>query len=137
LTPDGHPTSSPGLTYTARLDHGGGTAGITCDESGLTEIHDERNPTVLTLTDNAASEIRNLIALPEIPDDGGVRIASNPDGALTLGLAGAPAAGDAVVEDHGARVFLEPQAGHLLDDKRLDASVDPDGNVQFTLADRG
>jgi iron-sulfur cluster assembly protein len=88
---------------------------------------------VLTLTDTAATEIRNLIAQPEVPDDGGVRIASDPEGALTLALAGAPADGDAVVEEAGARVFLEPEAGELLEDKLLDAGVDPDGNVQFTL----
>jgi iron-sulfur cluster assembly protein len=88
---------------------------------------------VLTMTDTAASEIRNLIAQPEVPDDGGVRIASNPEGALTLALAGAPVDGDAVVEEQGARVFVEPQAGQLLDDKRLDAGVDPQGQVQFSI----
>jgi iron-sulfur cluster assembly protein len=91
----------------------------------------------LTLTTNAATEIRNLIAQPEVPDDGGVRIASTDEGALTLALAGSPASGDAVVEDGGARVFLEPQAGQLLDDKVLDAGADPQGNVQFSIAERG
>ncbi|MDT4929917.1 MAG: iron-sulfur cluster assembly protein [Pseudonocardiales bacterium] len=91
---------------------------------------------MLTLTDNAATEIRNLVAQPEVPDDGGVRIASNGQGALTLALAAEPAAGDAVVEDSGARVFLEPAAGQLLDDKLLDAGVDPDGQVQFTLVEQ-
>jgi len=76
---------------------------------------------VLTLTEKAATEIRNLIAQPEVPDDGGVRIASNPEGSLTLALAGSPSAGDAVVDDDGARVFVEQQAGQLLDDKTLDA----------------
>ncbi|MCW2596388.1 MAG: adhesin [Jatrophihabitans sp.] len=91
---------------------------------------------MLTLTDNAATEIRNLVAQPEVPDDGGVRIASNGQGALTLALAAEPAAGDAVVEDSGARVFLEPAAGQLLDDKLLDAGVDPEGQVQFTLVEQ-
>lgn len=91
---------------------------------------------MLTLTDNAATEIRNLVAQPDVPDDGGVRIASNGQGALTLALAAEPAAGDAVVEDSGARVFLEPAAGQLLDDKLLDAGVDPDGQVQFTLVEQ-
>jgi Fe-S cluster assembly iron-binding protein IscA len=88
---------------------------------------------VLTLTDNAATEIRNLIALPEVPDDGGVRIASDGTGALTLALAGAPTDGDAVIEEQGARVFLESTAGELLDHMLLDAGVDPSGNVQFSL----
>lgn len=92
---------------------------------------------MLTLTDNAATEIKNLVAQPEVPADGGVRIASNGEGALTLALAGAPIEGDAVVEDSGARVFLEPSAGQLLDDKTLDAGVDPQGQVQFTLAEQG
>jgi len=92
---------------------------------------------VLTLTDNAANEIRNLVANPEVPDDGGVRIASNPEGALTLALAAGPADGDAVVDEQGARVFLEPQAGAMLDDKLLDAGTDPQGNVQFSIAQQG
>ena len=66
---------------------------------------------MLTLSDTAATEIRNLVAQPEVPADGGVRIASAPDGALTLALAGGPADGDAVVENGGARVFVEPEAG--------------------------
>jgi Fe-S cluster assembly iron-binding protein IscA len=91
---------------------------------------------VLTLTDNAATEIRNLIALPEVPDQGGVRIASEDGGALTLALAGAPTDGDAVIEEQGARVFLEPSAGQLLDDKQLDAGLDAEGNVQFSIGIR-
>jgi len=88
---------------------------------------------VITVTDNAAVEIRNLVSHPEVPDDGGVRIASTPDGALTLSLAGAPADGDAVVDRAGARVFVEPEVGELLDDKELDAGVDENGNVQFSI----
>lgn len=91
---------------------------------------------MLTLTDTAATEIRNLVAQPEVPDDGGVRIASSDDGALTLSLTSAPDAGDAVIDNAGARVFLEPEAGQLLEDKTLDAGVDPEGQVQFTLAEQ-
>lgn len=89
---------------------------------------------MLTMSDSAATEIRNLVAQPEVPDEGGVRIASSPDGALTLALAGGPVSGDAVVENEGARVFLDPAADELLDDKRLDAGLDPHGQVQFSLA---
>jgi iron-sulfur cluster assembly protein len=94
---------------------------------------------VLTLTDSATTEIRNLIANnPEVPDDAGVRIASTPDGAgLNLFLASEPADGDAVVDEAGARVFLEPSAAELLDDKTLDAGVDEAGQVQFALAQQG
>ena len=40
---------------------------------------------------------------------------------------------DEVVEEANARVFLEPQAAVVLDDKVLDAQVDDAGQVQFTL----
>ena len=92
---------------------------------------------MLNLTDTAATEIRNLVSNPEVPDEGGVRIASNGEGALTLALAPAPADGDDVVDEGGARVFLEPRAGELLDDKTLDAGTDPQGNVQFSIAQQG
>lgn len=93
---------------------------------------------MLTLTDGATTEIRNLITNnPEVPDDAGVRIASTPDGAsLNLSLAATPAEGDAVLDNGGARVFLEPTAAQLLDDKTLDAGVDGHGQVQFALAEQ-
>ena len=89
---------------------------------------------MLTLTENAATEIRNLVAHPDVPDEGGVRIASNTEGALTLAVAAGPVEGDQVVDDAGARVFLAEEAGTMLDDKTLDAGVDPEGNLQFAIA---
>jgi iron-sulfur cluster assembly protein len=93
---------------------------------------------VLTLTDSATTEIRNLIASnPEIPQDAGVRIAATPGAdSLSLSLAHTPADGDAVLDEGGARVFLEQTAAQLLDDKTLDAGVDPQGQVQFALAEQ-
>jgi iron-sulfur cluster assembly protein len=93
---------------------------------------------VLTLTDSATTEIRNLIANnPEVPDEAGVRIATSPDGAgLTLTLALVPSEDDAVLNEAGARVFLEPTAAQLLDDKALHAGVDEQGQVQFALAEQ-
>lgn len=92
---------------------------------------------MLTMTDNAATEIRNLVAHPDVPEAGGVRIASNAEGALTLAVTAGPAEGDVVVEDDGARVFLESHAGALLDDKTLDAGTDADGNLQFAINQDG
>ena len=91
---------------------------------------------MLTLTENATTEINNLVKNnPEVPDDAGIRIASNPDGAtLTLSLALTPAEDDSVITENGARVFLEPTAAGLLDDKTLDAGVDAEGQVAFGLA---
>jgi iron-sulfur cluster assembly protein len=45
-----------------------------------------------------------------------------------------PAEDDEVIEEQGARVFLEPEAAALLDDKVLDASVEHN-QVAFTIAD--
>jgi iron-sulfur cluster assembly protein len=90
---------------------------------------------VLTLTDNATTEIRNIIDQPDVPDGCGLRIATDPAaGNLTLALATAPADGDEVVDASGARVFLDPQAATMLDDQALDAGTDAEGNVQFAIA---
>jgi iron-sulfur cluster assembly protein len=92
---------------------------------------------MLTVTDSAAAEIRNLIGRPDIPEGGGMRIASDPAaGALTLSLALAPVGGDAVVDASGARVFLDSAALSVLDDKALDATIDQEGRVQFVVAEQ-
>ena len=93
---------------------------------------------MLTLTDSATTEIRNLIDKnPEVPESAGVRIAAAPDGGtLTLSLALVPSEDDAVLTEHGAKVFLEPTAAELLDDKELHAAVDEQGQVQFALAEQ-
>ncbi|ASW53823.1 iron-sulfur cluster assembly accessory protein [Plantactinospora sp. KBS50] len=92
---------------------------------------------MLTLTDNAVLVIRDLTAQQEVPDGAGLRIATDPEaGALTLALAEAPAQGDQVVDNSGARIFLDADAAQLLDDKALDAAVDAQGAVQFGFAER-
>lgn len=91
---------------------------------------------MLTLTDSATTEIRNIIDNPEAPQGCGVRIASDPAaGGLSLALAATPAEDDHVLEEAGARVFLEPGAAALLDDKALHAGRDDAGQVQFSVAD--
>ena len=45
----------------------------------------------------------------------------------------APQPGDQVLEEAGARVFLEETAAETLDDKVLDAQVDENGGVQFSI----
>jgi Fe-S cluster assembly iron-binding protein IscA len=93
---------------------------------------------MLTLTDSAVSAIRGLTSKPELPVDTGLRIVAQGDevpsfqAALTEG----PAAGDEVVEEDGARVFLEPAAAAVLDGKSLDAQVNEQGRVAFSVSDR-
>jgi Fe-S cluster assembly iron-binding protein IscA len=71
-------------------------------------------------------------------DGSGLRIAAESadgDGALSLALADEPEAGDAVIEEDGTRVFLEPAAAAMLDDKVLDAQRHDD-HVHFNLLEQ-
>jgi iron-sulfur cluster assembly protein len=90
---------------------------------------------VLTLTENATHVIKNITAGEGAPDGAGVRITQDNPASPTLAMTAAPgpAPGDQVVEDHGARVFLEETAAQTLDDKTLDATVDQQGGVEFIL----
>jgi iron-sulfur cluster assembly protein len=91
---------------------------------------------VLTLTENATAVIKNITEGQEQPDGTGLRIVQQgaaEEAELALTTAPTPEPGDQVVEDQGARVFLEETAAQTLDDKVLDAQVDESGGVQFTL----
>ncbi|MFC7713993.1 hypothetical protein [Nonomuraea recticatena] len=52
-----------------------------------------------------------------------------------LSMATAPEPTDAVVETEGARVYLDPVAASVLDDKSLDADTDGQGGVAFHVTD--
>jgi iron-sulfur cluster assembly protein len=91
---------------------------------------------MLTLTDSAVTAIRTLTSQPELPVDTGLRIMAEDPAApsFQVALAENPIAGDQVIEADGARVFLEANAAAALDDKALDAQVDDEGTVAFTVA---
>jgi iron-sulfur cluster assembly protein len=93
---------------------------------------------MLVLTDSAVSAIRSLTSHSELPVATGLRIMAQGDGApsLQLALAEGPVAGDEVLEEDGARVFLEPAAAAVLDGKELDARVDDQGQVAFSVSER-
>jgi Fe-S cluster assembly iron-binding protein IscA len=94
---------------------------------------------MLTLTDEARTAIQSLTSTPDGPPEAGVRIvaATPPNGAapeLALGMAAAPEPGDQVVDDAGARVFLEPAAATSLEDQTLDARIDmAEQKIEFFL----
>jgi iron-sulfur cluster assembly protein len=97
---------------------------------------------VLTLTENAAEAVRNIVAAtPEGEGESvGLRIfaQSAPDAQrVELGLAvvEAPAESDEVIEEEGARVFLDSATTDYLDDKVLDASGSDEG-IRFTIAEQ-
>jgi len=91
---------------------------------------------MLTVTENAVTEIRNLTDQPQAPEGGGVRIATDPTGALKLRVDATPAEDDKVTDADGTRLFLDSSATTLLDDKKLDAVTDPSGQVHFTFAEQ-
>ena len=91
---------------------------------------------MLTLTDNAVSAILALTSQPEQPPDAGLRIMGQGEGVppFQLALADTPADGDQVIEANGAWVFLASDAAVVLADKSLDAEVDYQGSVAFSVS---
>ena len=87
---------------------------------------------MLTLTDQAQSAVRTMIQDPQTPENAGLRIAPGEEG-LELTLVAEPAPGDALIDDGGVRVFVEPQAAELLDEQTLDAQLE-EGQVNFFLS---
>ena len=87
---------------------------------------------MLTLTDNALTAVRTLTQDPEAPDGAGLRILPGDEG-LELILVADPVPGDALIDDGGARVYVEPEAAELLKEQTLDAQVE-DGQVSFFLS---
>lgn len=92
---------------------------------------------MLTLTDTAAKVIRDLNQADE-PSDKGIRISSHDDDAssLLLSVADGPESSDKVIESEGARVYLDPVAASVLDDKALDAEIDDEGGVSFRVEEQ-
>jgi Fe-S cluster assembly iron-binding protein IscA len=96
---------------------------------------------MLALTTDATTAIEQILAAPGMPDSAGLRIAEAPSGDhqsasgdLQVLLSDQPLAGDEVIEDRGARVFIEETVTTYLDDKQLDAEI-IDKQVRFSLAE--
>lgn len=94
---------------------------------------------MLTLTENAAHVVKTITAQTTEGTDAGLRISGQETDPSSFGLnpAEAPEPGDEVVEDHGARIFLDESAASALGNEVLDAQVDSSGGVQFGLAPQG
>jgi Fe-S cluster assembly iron-binding protein IscA len=95
---------------------------------------------VLTLTTNAAEAVKTMAeAAPELPSDSGLRIHAEPTGEGKVGfeltMVERPDEGDQVIEEAGARVFVEPETVVYLEDKILDATIAGD-RVQFSLSEQ-
>ena len=94
---------------------------------------------MLALTDNAVQAVKHIVASSEESSEtGGLRMVAEQDGTeanFALSIVPLPAEDDVVLDEQDARVFLEPQAASLLDDKVLDAVVEQN-RVSFTIADQ-
>jgi iron-sulfur cluster assembly protein len=96
---------------------------------------------LLTLTEGAAEAVKSIVSSsPNVPDTAGLRISEeeSQDGEarFQLSLAEMPLDEDEVIEENGARIFLESDAAQGLEDKILDAAIGETGGVQFTLSPR-
>lgn len=86
---------------------------------------------MLTLTQGARLAIISLVEPANPIGEAGVRIAATAPPAengqgpqLGLEVAAGPAPGDKVLDDDGARVFLDESAASLLDAQTLDVEID-------------
>ncbi len=91
---------------------------------------------MLTLTENASTVVKSIVDQTSEGQEAGLRISQDAEDSPALHVmpTEAPQPGDQVLEEAGARVFLEETAAVTLDDKILDAQVDENGGVQFTIA---
>lgn len=90
---------------------------------------------MLTLTDDAASMIANLVQDADLPAGAGLRIAQRDDHtALTMSLAEKAEPRDVVVRGGATAVFLGPVAAARLTQQTLDARTNEMG-LAFYLRD--
>ena len=97
---------------------------------------------MLTLTPGATDAIEGILKAPGIPEGAGIRIAAaaptNSAAAaseLQVTVAAEPDDSDQLIEEEGARVFVEDTVADALKDKQLDADI-VDEHVRFSLADQ-
>jgi Fe-S cluster assembly iron-binding protein IscA len=92
---------------------------------------------MLMLTDPAVAAVRTLTHQPNAPEGTGLRIATDPaHGALTLTVTPGPWSGDAVIDTEGARLFLDPEAATILENKALDVATRSDGQMEFRVGEQ-
>jgi iron-sulfur cluster assembly protein len=94
---------------------------------------------VLTLTENADAVVTTIVGREDASAEAGLRIQTaegqgpNGEARFAVHIAPSPEPADIVIEGPGSRVFLEDDAAEALSDKVLDAGVDEQGAVSFTI----
>lgn len=89
---------------------------------------------MLTMTETASTLVRTITDQSVGTTEGGLRISqadSTTD--FAVDVVPAPEAADQIIEREGARVFLEEQAATALSDRILDAQLDENNAVRFSL----
>jgi iron-sulfur cluster assembly protein len=98
-----------------------------------------RKAVMLTLSPSAVEAVDALLHSPEVPEEAGLRIAATedtPEPALSVQIAPEPDPEDQVIEEGGARVFVDATAAALLDDAQLEAQAQGD-QIAFGIVPRG
>jgi Fe-S cluster assembly iron-binding protein IscA len=97
---------------------------------------------MLALTDDAIQVIEGILNAPGTPDGAGLRFAppaaangADADASLEVTVADAPAVTDSVIDERGARIFVDRALADDLDDKLLDASVSGEV-VRFAIGEQ-
>lgn len=94
---------------------------------------------MLTLTENADAVVTTIVGREDASADAGLRIETaegqgpNGEARFAVHVVPSPEPADVVVEGAASRVFLEDAAAEVLADKVLDAGVDDQGAVSFTI----
>lgn len=92
---------------------------------------------MLTLTDNANAVVSSIVTGQGEGAEAGLRIetaqADQGEQRFAVRVVPSPEPADQVIDAVGTRVFLETGAAEALSDKVLDAGVDGEGSVSFTI----
>ncbi|MDP3949674.1 Fe-S cluster assembly protein HesB [Microbacterium sp.] len=94
---------------------------------------------MLTLTENADAVVTTIVGREEASADAGLRIQTaegqgpNGEARFAVHVVPSPEPADVVIDGVASRVFLEENAAEVLSDKVLDAGVDDEGAVSFTI----
>jgi Fe-S cluster assembly iron-binding protein IscA len=90
---------------------------------------------MLTVTENARTIVQEITEKSD-PDITALRISADasPEAAFAVSAVTGAEPGDQTVQDGGATIHLDEAAAQQLDDKILDAAIDQNGSIQFSLA---
>lgn len=88
----------------------------------------------LTLTESATTVVKAIAEqAPEVTTAGGLRISGTPESDFNISVVPDAENNDTIVENDGARVFLDTAAAEALSQAVLDAQVGDDGTVSFSV----